>query len=258
LALTSLKTETFLRGAIAATLLVIAVVAAATAALDPTEGRAAQGSGAFCPPLPLVEGARLSAGFAGGGAPARTLPFGRRSLIVGRLTDRQGFALPGEPVCIEERVRTPGAVFGVAGTTRTRADGSWSFKLRSGPSRVLRVLYGGDPEVIGVLLNANVRAHATLHVRTGRAVGRRRLGFYGRIPGPLPAKRVVILQGRAPGGHGRRLIRRAKTDVFGRFRMSYASRGPTRRISTFWVVVPAQDGYPYVLGRSAKRFVHVR
>ncbi len=233
----------------------IAIVAGG---IGSAESVASQAPAAECPVLPFTNGARLTAGFAGGEAPARTLPFGRRSLIVGRLADRQGFAMPGEPVCVEERVRTPGATFGFAGMARTHADGSWSFKLRSGPSRVLRVLYGGDPEVIGVLLNANVRAHATLHVRTGRAAGHRRLGFYGRIPGPLPAKRVVILQGRAPAGHGRRLIRRAKTDVFGRFRMSYSFRAAARGRSTFWVVVPAQDGYPYVLGRSAKRVVHIR
>jgi hypothetical protein len=235
----------------------LAAVFLLAAAAQPASAGTA-GNPTECPVLPFAAGTKLTAGFAAGEAGARTLPFGRRSLIAGRLTDRQDLGLPDEPICVEERVRTPGAVFGFAGMTQTHADGSWTFKLRSGPSRVIRVLYGGEPEVIYALLGANVRAHATLHVRTHRANGRRQVRFYGRISGPLPAKRVVILQGRAPGGHGRRLVRRAKTDVFGRFRMGYALRDATRRISTFWVVVPAQNGYPYVLGRSAKRFVHIR
>jgi hypothetical protein len=238
--------------------LIAGAVPIVAAGIGPAESVASQGASPECPVLPFTAGARLTAGFAGSEAPSRTLPFGRRSLIVGRLLDDQGFALPGEPICVEERVRTPGAAFGFAGMTQTRADGSWLFKLPSGPSRVVRVLYGGNPEVIGVLLDANVRAHATLHVRTRHADGRRQLRFYGRIPSPLPAKRVVILQGKGPGARGRRLVRRAKTDIFGRFRMSYALGASAPRQLSFWVVVPAQDGYPYVLGRSAKRFVHTR
>ncbi len=222
-------------------------------------GAAAPPPGPFCPPLTFVEGARVTAGFAGDGRPSSVLPFGRRTLISGEVADSAGFGIPGETVCIEQRPRVPNWPYSMVGSTVTRADGRWSFKLPSGPSRSIRVNYGGDPDVFSTFLDLHVRAHATLHLRTHRTRPHRPVYFSGRIAGPLPGKRVVILRGTVPGARRKYLVRRARTDAFGHFRMRYAFSpvaAPTKFV--FWVVVPAQDGYPYRLGRSSKRFVRVR
>jgi hypothetical protein len=235
-----------------ATVLVAMTAMAGTGAAD-------QSGGSSCPPLTFVEGAQIIAGFAGNDRPSRVLPYGRRSLISGRLVDSDGFGLPGETLCIEERPRVPHWPYSVVGSTTTRADGSWSFELPSGPSRSIRVDYGGDPDLISTFLDLGVRAHATLHLRTHRTSAHRRIYFSGRIPGPLPAKRVVILRGTVPGARRKYLVRRGRTNAFGRFRIGYAfSPVATRTRFVFWVVVPAQNGYPYRLGRSSKRFIRVR
>lgn len=236
----------------------VAAIALAAIAGLPTAGAANQSTGSSCPALPYLEGGEILAHFAGSPRTRRTLPYGHRSIIAGRLVDSEGFGLPGEILCVEERSRIPNWPYGVVGSTTTRADGSWSFKLPSGPSRSIRVDYGGDPELISTFLDLDVRAHATLHLRNHRTRPHRLVSFFGRIPGPLPGKRVVILRGAVPGAKRKHLIKRARTNAFGRFHIDYRfspAAAPGRFV--FWVVVPVQDGYPYRLGRSTKRFVRV-
>jgi hypothetical protein len=221
-------------------------------------GAADQSAGSSCPPLPFVEDAQIAAHFPRSHSPSILLPYGRRTLAGGRLVDSDGFGLPGETLCIEERPRVHHWPYSVVGSTTTRADGTWSFKLPSGPSRSIRIDYGGDPDLISTFLDLDVHAHATLHLQRHRTLPHRRVYFSGRIPGPLPAKRVVILRGTVPGAKRKYLVRRGRTDAFGRFRIGYAFSPVARRTRfAFWIVVPVQDGYPYTLGRSSKRFVRV-
>lgn len=232
----------------------------AAAGVGPTQALAEQGDDpSFCPPLPFVEDAWVSGHFVSNHKTSRTVAYGRRSIITGSVVDSGGFRLPGETVCIETRPRIPFGPYSMVGSTTTNARGNWSFKLPSGPSRSIRVDYGGDPEVISTFLDLGVHAHATLHLHTHHTRPHRRVYFSGRIPGPLPGKRVVILRGTVPGARRKFLIRRGRTDAFGHFRIAYAFSpvgSPTRFV--FWVVVPAQNGYPYRLGRSSKRFIRVR
>jgi hypothetical protein len=232
----------------------------AAALIGPAQGLADQGGDpAFCPPLPFVEGAWVSGRFVGNHKQRRTLAYGRRSVIAGSVIDSGGFKLSGETVCVESRPRIPGSPYSMVGSTTTNAEGNWTFDLPSGPSRSIRVDYGGDPEVISTFLHLGVHAHATLHLQTHHTRPGRRIYFAGRIPGPRPGKRVVILRGTVPGARRKHLVRRGRTDSFGHFRIGYAfSRGAAPTRFAFWVVVPAQNGYPYRLGRSSKRFVRVR
>ncbi len=227
---------------------------------SPGVGAADQSTGSSCPALPLEErDARLVAGFASNSKTVRTLPYGRRSMLTGRLVNPAGLGLSGESICIEARPRVPGWPYSMVGSATTNAKGDWFFKLPSGPSQSIRVNYGGDPELISAFLNLGVHAHATLHLRQHRTRPHHRIYFSGHIPGPLPAKRVVILRGTAPGAKRKHLIRRGRTDAFGHFRIGYAfspAMAPAKFV--FWVVVPVQDGYPYKLGHSSKRFVRLR
>lgn len=213
----------------------------------------------FCPALPFVDGALVSAHFTRTKKARRVLAYGRGSVISGRVVDSDGLGLPGEAVCIEARPHVPNWPYSMIGSTTTNAEGKWFFKLPSGPSRSIRVDYGGDPEVFSAFLHLGVHAHATLHLKTHHTRPGRRVYFSGRIAGPVPGRRVVILRGTIPGANRKYLVRRARTDAFGRFRIPYAF-SPIASPARFalWVVVPAQDGYPYRLGRSPKRFLRVR
>lgn len=245
---------------IAGTATALIAVAALAVVVAPATGLADESESSSCPPFPLVEeNASVIAHFAGGQRTSSTLAYGRRSVITGQLTTPDGAGLPGEPICVEARPRIANWPYGVVGSTTTRADGSWSFELPSGPSRSIRVDYGGDPTLISTFLDLGVRARATLHLRAHHIRDQRRVYFTGRIPGPLPNKRVVILRGSVPGARRKFLVRRARTDAFGRYRIGYAFSpvgAPTKFV--LWVVVPAQNGYPYRLGRSPKRFIKVR
>lgn len=220
---------------------------------------AGEGSGGLCPDSPVGAGARLSASFTGTHKPDRTLAYGRRTLIGGHLVNPQGSDVSRAIICIEERTRIPGRGYTFAGTTTTHEDGRWFFKLPSGLSWAIRVSCRTGPEQTVTTLNLKVRAHATLHLSTHRTTPGHRVYFSGRIPGPLPGKRVVLLVGTVPGAKRNYLVRRARTDPFGRFKTAYAFTPlafPAKFV--FWALVPAQNGYPYLLGRSANRYVRVR
>ena len=211
-----------------------------------------------CPPT-IAGGIELSAGFAGEKGEALELGYGRRVLLRGRVLDPGGNPLNGATVCVDERTLIPGREYSRLGTARTNVDGYWSFKLASGASRALRVSYGEGPGRQTRLLRLRVRAQALL--RIGKLVTRdeRPIHFSGRIGGPLAGRRVVFLRGTVPGARRKFLVRRALTDAFGRFEMTYAFSpvgAPTKFV--FWAVVPAQGDYPYLLGQSRPRFIRVR
>lgn len=236
----------------------VAVVLIASAATGAQASPPPSATNVFCPPLPLeVSDAQLFAGFAGHNLESRVVPYGRRSVITGQLRDSEGHGIPGEPLCIEQRARFPGAPYTMIGMTTTLADGTWSFILPSGPSRRIRINYGGAPKVTSVFLSLGVRAHATLRLRSRPHRRGRRIVFSGRIPGPVAGKRVVALRARTPDGR-KLLTELARTDVLGRFRIGHTfRRGLSAKRLVSWVVVPAQRGYPYLAGRSQKRIVRL-
>jgi hypothetical protein len=245
------RTRLFLSAVAAVSVALIGFAAAAQASPPPPS------LNVFCPPFPLEhEDAQLSAGFAGDNLETRLVSFGRRTIIAGELRDAEGHGIPGEPLCIEERPRFPLAPYTMIGTTTTRADGTWSFTVPSGPSRKLRINYGGDPTATSVFLELSVRAHAVLHLRRAHARPSRRVFAIGRIAGPAAGRRVVILHARTRRGRDV-IVEEAMTDVLGRFRIPLTLRRSGSKRLAVWVVVPVQGGYPYVRGRSAKRFARV-
>lgn len=212
----------------------------------------------LCPSSPLGGGQTISAGFAARGRSTRTVEFGRRALIRGRLRDAQGNPLAGARVCIEAQPQVPGAAYQLIGTASTDEAGAWSYALGRGPSQAIRVAYRYGSFQTEADLALAVEAHATLHPSRARTRPHRRVYFSGLIPGPAAAKRVVILTGTVPGARRRFLVRRARTDALGRYRVGYAF-SPVARATryVFWTIVPEQNGYPYVRGRSTRRYVRV-
>ncbi len=213
----------------------------------------------LCPGSPVGGGHTITAAFVGDGAATRTLPFGQRSLIHGRLRDASGNPVTGAQVCVQAHTELPGLPYQPIGTAQTNQNGGWSYKLDRGASQAIRVGYRSGSYQTQAELTLDVRAHATLHVSHHRTRVHRKVYFSGSISGPASAGRVVVIRGTVPGSRRRFLVRRAHTDALGRFRVGYAFtplRRPARFV--FWTVVPAQNGYPYVRGNSVPRYIRVR
>jgi hypothetical protein len=213
----------------------------------------------LCPGSPVGGGQTLSAVFAGNGQTLRTLAFHRRAMIHGRLRDAAGNPVANGQVCVQGHTELPGRPYHLIGTTTTNENGGWSFKFHRGPSRAIRVAYRFGAFQTSAELGLRMRARATLHLSRHRARPDRRVYFSGSIPGPSPGRRVVVVRGSVPGANRRFLVRRARTDAFGHFRVGYAfSAVPRTTKFVFWAVVPEQNGYPYLRGHSVARFIRVR
>ncbi len=213
----------------------------------------------LCPGSPVGGGQTVTGAFAGNGKIERTLAFHRRALIHGRLRDGAGNPIAGAQVCIQGHSALSGRAFHLIGTATTNQNGGWAFKLHHGPSRTIRVGYRFGAFQTSVDLELHMRAKATLHLSCHRARVNRKVYFSGEIAGPRAKKRVVVVRGTVPGAKRLFLVRRARTDALGHFRVGYAFSPVS--VSTrfvFWAVVPEQNGYPYVRGRSVNRFIRVR
>jgi hypothetical protein len=212
----------------------------------------------LCPGSPVGGGGVLSAGF-GNGKSERTLSFRRRALIRGRLRDAAGNSVANATVCIQGRTHLEGRPYHLIGTAATNENGGWSFKLKHGPSRDIRIAYRFGSSQISTDLALHMRARATLHLSRHRTRAHRRIYFSGEIAGPDCAHRVVVVRGTVPGAKRRFLIRRAKTDPLCHYRVGYSFLPvPFTARFVFWTVVPEQSGYAYVRGRSVVRYIRVR
>lgn len=212
----------------------------------------------LCPGSPVGGGNALSSGF-GNGRSHRTLAFRRRALIRGRLHDAISNPIANAEVCIEGHTDLPGHPFHLIGTALTNENGGWSYKLRHGPSRTIRIAYRFGAFQTSTDLSLHMRARATLHLSRHRTKAHRRIYFSGEIAGPGSARRVVVVRGTVPGAKRRFLVRRAKTDALGHYRVAYAfTPVPRTTRFVFWTVVPEQNGYPYVRGQSVVRYIRVR
>ena len=162
-----------------------------------------------------------------------TVSWPTRVRIRGRLTELAGRPLARTAVRMLERIA--GRWRGITGV-RTRDDGRLTTFTRIGPSRQIRLAYGGAK----VTLRLRVRAFVLVHIRrrgpltqvSGRVRG-------GRIP---RAGLRLRLQSRGFGGW--RTQATLRSDGLGRF--SASGRAPAG--ARLRIVVPAQRGYPYARG----------
>jgi hypothetical protein len=215
---------------------------------------------------PLKATTTLRAGFRGHGL-RRTVPYGRRVLLGGRLITGRSSPLGGVPVRVVERF-APGAHPAVqTSTVMTAPNGAFSIRTDPGPSRTIAIGFDGSPTLarsaarslqLGVL--GRVRLRASAGVAT---VGGAPLIFRGRLvaaPGEIPAGgRSIELQFRLPGLPWAE-FRTVQTDGRGRFRYAYRfsdddSRGARFQFRAF---APAQEDWPYEPGGSRPVLVRGR
>lgn len=188
-----------------------------------------------------------------------TVPYGRRVVVRGRLT--QGSAAPavGTPLEVLERLDRKEAREKPTGRVVTKADGSFSVVVATNrPSRTVRLAYRpvGGGQAASQALKLRVRAASRVRASLRGRVVR----FSGRVlSGPIPRRgKRVEMQGRSPGSAWTpfRLLR---TDRKGRFSGTYRLR--VRRpgvVLKVRAVVPREDGYGYLSSGSRAVALRVR
>lgn len=202
---------------------------------------------------PLKATTTLRAGFRGNG-PQRTVPYGRRALISGRLITGRSTPLGARPVRVVERFAAGAHPAVQTSTVTTAPDGTFSIRPDPGPSRTIEVSFEGSPTLARSTtqtLQLSVRSHVRLHASAGVAkVGGAPVVFRGRLdsgPGEIPAwGKAIELQFRLPGQPWSE-FRTVQTNHHGSFRYAYRfSDDDSRGVRfQFRAYATAQDGWPY-------------
>jgi hypothetical protein len=185
---------------------------------------------------------------------SRTIPYGQRLQVAGRLETASGGPLGSRPIELVE-VFAPGAGIESRVTRlQTAADGSFLARLSPGPSRRLEARFPGSPlltRAASPRLELGVRSLVRLRASAARAaVGGAPVVFSGRV-GATEARipkygRPVQLQFRLPGVLWTE-FRTVQTDAHGRFRFPYSLTDDDSRGVRFLfrAYAPPQPGWPY-------------
>ncbi|HET9163210.1 MAG TPA: hypothetical protein VFN89_07195 [Solirubrobacterales bacterium] len=133
---------------------------------------------------PLKATTALRAAFSPRGL-GRTVPYGRRVLVHGRLTTGLSSALGGRTVRIVERFAAGAHPAIRVSTVETDPGGGFSIRSPAGPSRTIALDFAGGPTLArstGPTLRLAVRSRVRLRASAGSArVGGRPLVFGGRV-----------------------------------------------------------------------------
>ena len=185
----------------------------------------------------------------------RTVPYGRRVLLSGRLTSGRRTPLSDKPLRIVERFPAGSRpATHTSTTTTTGAGGTFSIRTTAGPSRTIAIAFDGSPTLgRSVGQNLELKVRSRLQLRSSAAVatiGGPPLVFRGRLVAPRdaipPAGRSVQLQFRLPGLPWAE-FRTVQTDARGRFRYAYRFSDDDSRGARFQfrAYAPAQEDWPY-------------
>ncbi len=185
---------------------------------------------------------------------SRTVPYGQRLQVAGRLETAAGAALGGRPVELVETFAPGSGIESRVTRLETAADGGFLARLSPGPSRRLEARFPGSPlltRATSPALELGVRSLVRLRASTAyAAVGGAPVVFSGRVgtsEARIPAYgRPVGLQFRLPGAPWTE-FRTVQTDAQGRFRFPYSlSDDDSRGVRfLFRAYAPPQPGWPY-------------
>jgi hypothetical protein len=188
-----------------------------------------------------------------------TVPYGRRVLVRGRLTQGSQPFGGGASLDVLERLDRKGQREKVASRTKTKADGSFTVVVATKrPSRVVRLAYRAPDGRQIVSRALKVRVHAASRLRA--ALHGRLVRFSGHVlSGPIPkAGKRILMEGQSPGSAWTQ-FRSLRTDRKGRFSGSYSLQ--VRRPGVVLKVraaVLAESGYGYISARSRAVTLRVR
>lgn len=182
--------------------------------------------------------------------------FKRGAVVQGFLTTSLQGRLARQPVEIYAKAKGKAEV--LLGTTSTRFDGSYVFKIMPGVSRTIRVYYPGTElrEDASATVQLGTAAKLTMriskrHARTGQTVT-----FFGKVrsfDGSIPAAgKIVALQFYA-GKKWRPAVAIAHTDSKGNFKVKYKFDGAKVKARiVFRVIAPTEDGWVHATSASRR------
>jgi hypothetical protein len=195
---------------------------------------------------------------------SQTVAFGHASTVSGWLGTSTDQALGGHLVRVLAAPDNGLNAFAPAATALTAADGSWTARLPTGPSRIVEAIYDGDPVTEGassgqvrVIVPAQVRllAVAPRHVRWGGTVR-----ITGQILGGYLPARGALVRLRIGIGRSYQTYGVQRVTGSGRFTTTYtfgAGLESVHRAYFFQVATLPSGDYPYAPGASARRTVLV-
>lgn len=189
----------------------------------------------------------------GDGAEHRTVEFGERPVVTGRLADRNGSLLKGARVRVLSRPRGAASPFAEAGSATSDGSGRFEYRVRRGSSRTLRFTYGGSSRhrPATAQVRVGVRAKSTMAASRRTARNGDRVRFSGRLLGrPFPSRgKLIELQAFYRDRWRAFAVTRAGQD--GQWAYDYRFGG-TRGVVVyrFRAVIRREADYPYESGRS--------
>jgi hypothetical protein len=211
-----------------------------------------------------TEDATLSAHFSGSTKAHRTVGYGAKVRITGRLLNSAGHPIAGAALRVLTRDRRQSARFVDRYGASTGSDGVYRVTVRARASRLTQVAWRShtkDPgfqESAYVTLNARASSSLSARPRTVAVGGRLRLS--GTVHGTIPSRGVpLIFQGREGHGHYA-TFRLGHANRHGHFSVRYRFRsgGSRGHTFTFRVKLRGDARFPYANGYSKRVRVRVR
>jgi hypothetical protein len=195
------------------------------------------------------EGAQLH--LAGHAAISRSFD-SRAFTVTGQLVNGAGAGIAGATLEVGERMQGSDSVAVIAHAT-TGPNGSFSVHVAAGPSRLVLIEYRAfstDPAYTAQgRIKETVAAGVQMHVTPRHTSASGSIVLAGRVSGPIPRGGVVVELLVHYRGHWEPL-RTPRTNVAGRFRMTYQFQGALGRFPFRAQVFGGQSGFPYAQGES--------
>jgi hypothetical protein len=191
--------------------------------------------------------------------PSGTVEWGAHATIKGRMTNRDGQPLPGQPI----QVLGPGPNGEqLLAVLTTDAQGGFSYRAAGSASRTLRFAYAGSPVVLPAQAQVALRVPAAGSFKASRkrVLNGGRVVFRGRVASvPVPALgKLVEVQVRQRSGEWS-TFRTLRTDAQGRWALRYTfNKTSCHTRYRLRVRIPAEAGYPFGAGHSKPASVLVR
>ena len=196
------------------------------------------------------------------GARSRAVRNGRAATVRGRLLDENGRGIGGAVITVSERMFVPGIGFAdgsrmvPVGTITTRADGSFIYTSKPGPSRVVQFGYKAfkDAGEFAWTSDVTLLVAGKASLRTDRNALRngQAVTFSGAVARPVPASGIQV-QMQAKSARGWVTFKTARANSAGRYKTAYrftSTSGTQRYRFRAKVVTDSSYGYRPTLSRT--------
>ena len=211
-----------------------------------------------CTESAVAGGADLTAKFARNHDEEVTVPYNHGANIVGSLADASGNPVRGATICVE------GQLLGVHRETvpiaveTTDAHGHFTYKLRAGPNRRVKVGYRHDSYQVNRLLRFEAHARPTMHLSPSLLGAGGVVHITGKIPGPKAGSRSVEIKASAPHSSRWYPAGAATTNRHGVYHFDYRfDNTNSTTVYRFRAEISHQGEYSWAPGHSKSALVKV-